>query len=445
MDIKELQEEFSKDFWQPDYFSKFKINGKKKKADISAIIPTYNRYPFAKDSENYKYNPLYLCIVAILRQKLPVAEIVIVDDASTDYTKEVVDDLEIQAWSKKGIKIKYLKNESKKGSSTARNIGAKLAGSKYLFFLDDDCVPGPYLTFTSMLVLKKIEKTDRNFAVLVLPVYNRASFPKGLQTMAELQTNFIKRGEKEILFNVMVEEYLRQRKIFLNTELSILKPIEVYQTWGHFIADRAKYLDVGGFPDFATWPNKAGEEQEFACRLIENAYSLYYLPDPKASSFHGSYGAAIGSFVGRDWLAEETNREFSLIKFSEICDKGIRSGNRVSVSEYIYSKIIACFCIIYKRNIKEAINWAKHSYKSFVQDNDSKWYPAYAKDEVFLRETRDKIWHDAVSDGLVLLEETEKKKLNKLEGFIISLKKKGQLEEYNKRHWMWLLLKKLLK
>ena len=149
--------------------------------------------------------------------------------------------------------------------------------------------------------------------------------------------------------------------------------------------------------------------------------------------------------MGRDWLAEETNREFSLIKFSEICDKGIRSGNRVSVSEYIYSKIIACFCIIYKRNIKEAINWAKHSYKSFVQDNDSKWYPAYAKDEVFLRETRDKIWHDAVSDGLVLLEETEKKKLNKLEGFIISLKKKGQLEEYNKRHWMWLLLKKLLK
>jgi len=445
MDTKELQEEFSKDFYQPDYFSQFKINGKKKKADISVIIPTYNRCPFAKDSENYKYNPLYLCIISILRQKLPVAEIVVVDDASTDYTKEVVDDLEIQASSKKGVKIKYLKNESQKGSSTSRNIGAKLAGSKYLFFLDDDCVSAPYLTFTAMLVMKKLEKSDRNFSVLVLPVYDRSSFPKAILPIADLTKTFIKRGNSSASFNSVPEEYITSKNRFLNRTLKIFKPIEVYQTWGHFIIDRSKYLDVGGFPDFATWPNKIGEEQEFACRLIENSYSLYYLPDPKASSYHGAYGARIGDFTGRDWLADESGGEYSLIKFSELCENGIRSGNRVSAREYIYSKIIACFCILYKRNIKEAINWAQHTYKSFVQDNEQRWYPAYARGEEFLRETRDRIWHDAITDGLLLLEETEQKRLNKIEGFIISLKKKGQLEEYNKKHWLPILLKRLLK
>jgi hypothetical protein len=80
-----------------------------------------------------------------------------------------------------------------------------------------------------------------------------------------------------------------------------------------------------------------------------------------------------------------------------------------------------------------------------VQDNEQRWYPAYARGEEFLRETRDKIWHDAITDGLLLLEETEQKRLNKIEGFIISLKKKGQLQEYNKKHWLPILLKKLLK
>lgn len=442
MDIKE---EFNKDFYQPDFLSRFKINSKKKRADVGVIIPTFNRCPFPRNSENYKYNPLYLCIYSILMQKLPVNEIIVVDDGSTDFTKEVVDDLSKQADSTKGIKIKYFRNDEKKGSSVARNIGAKHAMSKYLFFLDDDCVASPYLIFISMLTIKKIEKSDRNFAVLVLPFFNRSSFPKITQSLTDLQRTFVKRKNKEVHFDAMVEEYLLKRKIFLNTELFILKPIEVYQTLGHFIVNRSKYLDVSGFPDFATWPNKAGEEQEFACRLIENAYSLYFLPDPKASSFHGAYGAHIGGFTGRDWLSEKTDGELSLVKFSEICENGIRSGNRVSAKEYIYSKIIACFCIIYKRNIKEAINWARHSHENFVTENDSKWYPTYTRGDNFSREEREKIWHDAISDGLILLEETEKNRIVKLGGFIKSLKEKGRLEEYERKNWIKIMLKKLLK
>lgn len=445
MDKKLLIEEFNKDFYQPDYFSKFNINSRKRKADISAIIPTYNRCPFSKNSGNYDYNPLAMCIRALLAQKSPINEIIIIDDASTDNTENVVKSLSSEAYSTKGIKIRYFKNSERKGSSISRNIGAKHAACKYLFFLDDDCVPAPYLSFVAMIAIKKLEQSDKNFAVLVLPVYDRASFPKTIMSIEDLTRTFLKRENRSASFNSMPIEYIQKKGNFLNKHLQILKPIKVYQTWGHFIADRYKYLDVGGFPDFAIWPSKSGEEQEFACRLVENAYSLYYLPDSKASSFHGAYGAKIGSFDGNDWLRWLTDGRLSLVKFSDICENGAISGNRVSPRDYIYSKIISSFCIIYKRNIKEAINWARKSYEDFVASNKEEWYPRYAKEFIYIRRKREKIWYKAIYDGLNLLFEIEQERLGRLDGFIKSLKKKGRLEEEAQKHMLRRALEGILK
>lgn len=441
----DLKEEFKKDFYQIDFLFDLKINRRKRKEDISAIIPTYNRCPFGKDSKDYKYNPLSVCITALLEQKSSIKEIVVIDDASTDHTKEVVDDLAYQAYATRGIKINYILNSERIGSSLSRNIGAKQATAKYLFFLDDDCVPTPHLSFIAMIAIKKLEKADRNFAALVLPVYDRATFPKIAQPLGDLSLTFLKRGNKSASFNSVPLEYLTQPKgRFINNNLKIFKPVRVHQTWGHFIIDRKKYLDIGGFPDFATWPSKAGEEQEFACRLIENAYTIYYLPDTKASSYHGAFGAKLGGFAGRDWLSVITNGNLSLIKFSEICEEGIRSGNRVSVEDYCYARIIATFCIIYKRNTKEAIKFAEASYKQFVSQNDNNWYPRYAKDYELQRGEREKIWYRAVYDGLNLLLWSEQKKINKLAGFIKSLKKRGQLEEEAQKHLLHGAIKKII-
>jgi len=442
---EDLAIEFSKDFYRVDYLADLKINSRKRKEDISAIIPTYNRCPFNKDSEDYKYNPLSVCINALLLQRSSIKEIIVVDDASTDNTKKVVEELAAEAYSTKGIKINYFCNEERRGSSISRNIGAKQATGKYLFFLDDDCVPTPHLSFISMIVIKKLEKADKNFAALVLPVYGRASYPKVAPPISELTQSFLKQGNKGARFNSIPLEYLTAKDRFINKNLKIFKPIQVYQLNGHFIIDRSKYLDVGGFPDFATWPNKSGEEPEFACRLIENTYTVYYLPENKASSFHGYYGARVGGFDGYDWLSGITDGKLSLIKFSEVCENGIMSGNRVNVEDYCYCKVIAAFCIIYKRNTKEAINWARASYEEFVVKNKKTWYPAYAVGQSFLREKREEIWHKAINDGLILLFNAEQKKLFKLEGFIKSLRVKGKLEEEAQKHIIETTLKKILK
>jgi len=441
----DLVKEFTKDFYRIDYFSNLKINGRKKKEDISAIIPTYNRCPFGKDSENYKYNPLSVCINALLLQRATIKEIIVIDDASTDHTKEVVEQLADQAYATKGIEVKYICNKERKGSSISRNIGAKQASGKYLFFLDDDCVPTPYLSFISMIVIRRLEANDKNFSALVLPVYDRASFPKIAPPITDLTKSFLKRGTSSAYFNSIPLEYINSDSTFFNKTLKIFKPIQVYQTWGHFIIDRSKYLDVGGFPDFATWPNKAGEEQEFACRLIENAYTLYYLPENKASSFHGAYGARMGSFEGYDWLSKITDNKLSLFEYSEICNNGIKSGNRVSIEDYCYSRIIASFCIIYKRNTKEAINWARASYEGFVVGNKKQWYPPYGKGQSFLREKREQIWHRAINDGLILLFNNEQKKLMKIDGFIQSLRTKGHLEEEAQKNIVKNTIKRIFK
>lgn len=442
MNIKEedLAKEFTKGFYNPIFLSKFKIHPRR--TDISAIIPTYNRCPYNKNSQNYKYNPLSVCINALLLQKSPIKEIVVIDDNSSDNTKNVVKEL-VKKADTIGINIVYIKNEERKGSSVARNIGAKRASGKYLFFLDDDCVPTPYLSFISSIVLKKIEETDKQFAVLILPVYDRASYPKKIVSLADLSTSFFKRGIRSASFNSMPSEYLSMKNKFLNQNLKILQPIQVFQTWGHFLIDRTKYLDVDGFPDFATWPNKAGEEQEFACRLIENAYTLYYLPGTKAASFHGAFGAEIGEFKGVDWLAEITHGQLSLVKFSKICNQKTLSGNRVGVEDFFYSKIIAAFCIIYKRNIKEAINYAKKSYQDFVLDNKEAWYAGYAKNTIYSRDEREDIWHRAIDDGLNLLLQTEQKKLLKLDDFIHSLKAKGRIEEERRKSRIKRLLEQI--
>lgn len=87
---------------------------------ISVIIPTYNRGN-------------YLCsaIKSVLNQTFEDFEIVVVDDASTDNTRQVVDKFDDK-------RIRYIRHKENKGGSAARNTGIKRSKAKFIAFLDDD-------------------------------------------------------------------------------------------------------------------------------------------------------------------------------------------------------------------------------------------------------------------------------------------------------------------
>lgn len=112
---------------------------------ISCIIPTFNRALLLKDA-----------IESILLQTYQCWELIIVDDNSTDNTKELV-----TSYKQKDSRISYLFNPVK-GGNAARNLGIKLAKGKYIAFLDDDDISLPN-RFSSQL--KAIEYGKSGFVV----------------------------------------------------------------------------------------------------------------------------------------------------------------------------------------------------------------------------------------------------------------------------------------
>ncbi|HEY4324712.1 MAG TPA: glycosyltransferase [Mucilaginibacter sp.] len=84
---------------------------------VSVIIPCFNHGQYLMDALN-----------SIWQQNYPMVEIIVVDDGSTDNTKEILKEVE-------GIKYIYQEN---RGLSAARNTGIKNSNGEFLIFLDAD-------------------------------------------------------------------------------------------------------------------------------------------------------------------------------------------------------------------------------------------------------------------------------------------------------------------
>jgi len=98
---------------------------------LSVVIPTYNRSEILQQA-----------VSAHLKQTAVenVSEIIVVDDGSTDSTRDVVAMLS----ERSSISIRYFRQENK-GPAAARNLGIREACSELVLFTDDDIIPRPTL------------------------------------------------------------------------------------------------------------------------------------------------------------------------------------------------------------------------------------------------------------------------------------------------------------
>jgi glycosyltransferase involved in cell wall biosynthesis len=113
---------------------------------VSVVVPTYNRANHITKSLNSAWEQTYRPI-----------EVLVVDDGSTDDTREVVEE-----WKKNHkddtFKTKYIYQENA-GAPTARNTGIKNANGRYLQFLDSDDVLMPEKLALQIELMQK-EKTS---------------------------------------------------------------------------------------------------------------------------------------------------------------------------------------------------------------------------------------------------------------------------------------------
>ncbi len=107
---------------------------------FSVIVPTFNRAFIIER-----------CINSILAQEYFNFELIVVDDGSTDNTKDVLDKY-------KDSRIRYFFQENS-GVSVARNQGSKLAHGEFLVFLDSDDYVNDIWLKDFFLILQH-DKTD---------------------------------------------------------------------------------------------------------------------------------------------------------------------------------------------------------------------------------------------------------------------------------------------
>jgi glycosyltransferase involved in cell wall biosynthesis len=206
---------------------------------IAVIIPTYNRANLIGES-----------IESVLRQTFADFEIIVVDDGSTDNTKEVV-----QSFNDPRIRYEYKENG---GVSAARNTGAKMTVAEYITFLDSD---DTYLP-------DALEKM-----AAFLDAHKEIGFVYGQAHIMKVGGVAYRVRKSSIYDYSTVIDSIEQLREFI-----FYKPLNV----STFTARHACFDEIGGFNEGMWW----GEDYQFFVRLVKK-HPAAYIAEPIANvRFH---------------------------------------------------------------------------------------------------------------------------------------------------------------
>jgi GT2 family glycosyltransferase len=97
-------------------------------AEATAVVLSYNKWEYTRR-----------CLESLARTEYPGLELVVVDQGSTDGTREWLEEF-IPAAGKRGIRVRTVLNDHNVGACTGRNQGIAVAEGRLLAFLDNDVV-----------------------------------------------------------------------------------------------------------------------------------------------------------------------------------------------------------------------------------------------------------------------------------------------------------------
>jgi glycosyltransferase involved in cell wall biosynthesis len=181
---------------------------------FSVIIPTYNRA-----------SRIAKAIDSVLAQSFEDWELIIIDDGSTDETKEQVDQYEDN-------RITYIFQENAERGA-ARNKGVKNAKGVYVFFLDsDDYIYPNYLVHASDRLSQLTE--PEFFHIRYHEMHdNKARFPATLNKADILQ--------KTTIQNRFACQFFLRTDIARETPFSENRRLKIGEDWGVILRIAVRY------------------------------------------------------------------------------------------------------------------------------------------------------------------------------------------------------------
>ena len=206
--------------------------------NFTVIIPLYN-----------KADHILRTLKSVTRQKYPAAEIIVVDDGSTDNGPELVASANID-------NLRLIKQKNG-GVSSARNKGIELASHEYIAFLDADDEWLPlYLSETASLINK---------------------FPEA--GLIGTRYQIIEEGEKYVDAKIHLPDMNPEGEL-LSDYFDIASRGDLPFTMSSMTIRKSLLNKIGGFPE----GEPLGEDQDLFCRTAlhssiaysNNIHSLYH-------------------------------------------------------------------------------------------------------------------------------------------------------------------------
>lgn len=200
---------------------------------ISIIIPSYNRAHLLGET-----------LDSIILQTYKNWECLVVDDGSSDYTKELM-----EFYKEKDLRISYYNRPKykRKGANACRNYGFKLSKGEYVNWFDDDDI----MHIEKLEVqVRALQDSDYNFSVCQSKVFEDET------------ENILGLRHNQIWSPFPFEDYLKMKIIWLTQP-----PL-----WKRSFLIRLNYL----FDEYLT----AAQEWEFHCRAIKTSPKYHYTNTP---------------------------------------------------------------------------------------------------------------------------------------------------------------------
>lgn len=260
---------------------------------VSVIIPTYNRAAVVARA-----------IKSVMAQDYEPLEIIVVDDASSDDTRRVVDGL-------RDARIRYIARSENKGAAAARNTGIRAAQGAFIAFLDSD---DEYLAGKLRAQVHAFETLDPATG-LVFVNYCEIGRDRSVRFSPEVKAGYVKVG--------------------LDFPASIsCNPPSAWMV-------RRDCLDAAGFFDEGLWTM---EDLDMFARLVRKA-PAYFLADIllhkhvytcQAGKVPDKYAEETGERILRKWLPEMRRDKKFLFKFYSMMAKDMaRAGNRQKACRFL--------------------------------------------------------------------------------------------------------------